>query len=643
MTKTTQIGPGKKIREKNSGAHSGGATECVSRLKGTPISCNLEGASLIRTNPYQSSFVRACMHVPATRIQERDNAGRHLIKMWSDFAALLWHFMWSSNTTLLHIPKTGGSSLEMRDKTSAAMHFRMQSYFLYEHDEALRDRSFANRCLCRKEDQCSLWHVPPSVLASCGYPPALNPYIASAAPSGMPAAASDGSLAPGMVYCVVREPLERWISAFFYHERLAAQLATPLAPPKRPGSQGPLEPPPLDGWRSWTKWRRRCHYRNDSAALPSATGAAASVPRAGLHRDPLLAGVSSLRSMQRGSALHNASLLSLLSCFASYTAHVQATATRQRGWLWMMDTQLHLLPQSRYVFGEHGELTCHHAFTMSDVGASLGGKPRASGSGQADPATSKLARQLVQAALNEQKVVWATELAHHLEADTRLWQRVEARQPLASGHAPLSLTVERVRARWPALFGVSSLLTSNQTPGQTPELRSSLKPSCGHVDASNGVKAASSSTASASAAASSSTASASAAALLTGCTCSACCHELLALDWDRCVHCLPSCLRRTHSVTGIHTYVHACAIGVSTASSTHRNAVGQGHSQPCHCRGRSTSHARRHSLTPTTGLSSLSRCRATYATPAAFLTAGTRGWLRGERRCETERRGKRRG
>jgi hypothetical protein len=51
MTKTTQIGPDKKIREKNSGAHSGGATECVSRLKGTPISCNLEGASLIRTNP----------------------------------------------------------------------------------------------------------------------------------------------------------------------------------------------------------------------------------------------------------------------------------------------------------------------------------------------------------------------------------------------------------------------------------------------------------------------------------------------------------------------------------------------------------------------------------------------------------------
>ena len=89
------------------------------------------------------------------------------------YVALLWLCVWSRNSTLLHIAKTGGTSLEAYDHSAPVRLFRW-------HRKHRQNGSFFapdNKCSGFSEAMHSLWHWTSFQLDACGMFEQHNPYL----------------------------------------------------------------------------------------------------------------------------------------------------------------------------------------------------------------------------------------------------------------------------------------------------------------------------------------------------------------------------------------------------------------------------------------------------------------------------------
>lgn len=117
--------------------------------------------------------------------------------------ALLWFCMWSTNWTFLHIPKTGGTAIELVDPTAPQL--RLASLF------AVRRRDGSPAMSLQAGGRCTWWprvhdstartpnvvHLTPSLWSAC-FGEQWRPYES------------------GGTYCVVRDPVERFVSEFIF-------------------------------------------------------------------------------------------------------------------------------------------------------------------------------------------------------------------------------------------------------------------------------------------------------------------------------------------------------------------------------------------------------------------------------------------
>jgi hypothetical protein len=236
--------------------------------------------------------------------------------------ALLHLATLSTRFRLLHIPKNGGSTLEQLDSyppksVMAAYTSVWTSAVLPERSPVERSHLFmgfrtcracAGRQLCHTGPATwlySLYHMTPEHLAACDILPPWNPYAEAE-----------------LVYCVLRAPLERFVSDFLY-----ARATKGLWPEKQCGPVGTrLE-------------RRQCGTQCIVAQLGCYAEAAASAMR---------------RFDAQWARVH--------SWLRNRTAH-----HRPHRSLHFDELTVHTQPQSNYLADGMGRPTCDVVFSMDDL------------------------------------------------------------------------------------------------------------------------------------------------------------------------------------------------------------------------------------------------------------------------------------
>lgn len=118
------------------------------------------------------------------------------------YTVLLWKYMWRRDMTLLHIPKTGGSTVELVDPMAPAL--RLNSLLAVRHRNGSKAMALRNgNCVWwpRVHDSTArtpnVIHLTPAMWSRC-FGSSWQPYVR------------------GKTYCAVRDPVDRFVSEFLF-------------------------------------------------------------------------------------------------------------------------------------------------------------------------------------------------------------------------------------------------------------------------------------------------------------------------------------------------------------------------------------------------------------------------------------------
>ena len=293
------------------------------------------------------------------------------------YPALLWWSAWSENSTFLHIPKTGGTVVEQLDLQSGRERLLMLPPGYLEGPLG----ALAH-------------HMTPLQLEQFGVPAQASPY--------------NSETGQERVYCIMREPLDRFVSEMLYQEIVCHRFAK---------SQF--------GMHKWRDARESCM---------------GACKFGGMH------------------ARLNASEVTsdLVRCFARFAQEQtyqqqrqEKSATQQRRRRAVTDAQLHLQPQSVYIRDAIGQPTCHDVFRFEDLAAARITKGAARDDGRNFVSPKALAAKAASLLRADESALTAVQSLYR--EDFELWARVSAREAPTRRHAPLSMGAATLLAKAPLL------------------------------------------------------------------------------------------------------------------------------------------------------------------------------------------------
>lgn len=298
------------------------------------------------------------------------------------YPALLWWRAWS-NSTFLHIPKTGGTLIEQLSATSGRERILMLPPAVQAFGSLLH-------------------HMTPEQLDMLNLPASYNPYRE---PSGQPSKwLSEQPSGQHRVFCIMREPIERFVSALLYQETMCRRFRqTAFAP------------------HEWKTARAAC-----------------------LGEHCIFDGRFKLA---------NASEITptLVRCFARFAQQQQWRPPKP----WrpekqkMSEAQLHLQPQSAYIRDSAGRPTCHDVFRFEDVAAARIVKSNVRSDGRNFLSPRALATRASH--LLRQDAVASSIVRTLYHEDFAIWSRVVAREAPTLLHAPLVAEAARLVTTAPLL------------------------------------------------------------------------------------------------------------------------------------------------------------------------------------------------
>ena len=320
------------------------------------------------------------------------------------WGALLWLTVWNETTRFLHVPKTGGTMLSRYDsatldhfqsfgRATSTRHMfiglqRLAQLGLRVDCNGAKAKLLPAGCSrCQGDAVQGTHHLTPEQLQLCGVHAPWSPYVGHT------------------VYCIVRDPVQRFVSNFLWAVRTY---------------------PSVKAWPS-----KRCGDNPGHRRGPVAVRHMLSC----FTRE-------SERILRRWQ--HERAYLSNGSAGADQSEHVWPAEVRQR--VGLGELLLHIQPQADYLrHSSTGAPTCHIVFHIDDVRAS--GIGATTLKGKASQSESAVAEE----ALRENSTLMAA-VSRMYQEDFLLVERVKLRLPPTSAHTSLIALAQGARRRWPGLL-----------------------------------------------------------------------------------------------------------------------------------------------------------------------------------------------